>query len=122
MPQHGNGGKAVALDRRFAHLLATQAAMGGDSASFGEEPPTQLVLRKVLATEHDVHSLTFGIKGKVDATMEVELRSSGGKVSRVIPIPFELKTGKRSQYNMNEHNAQVLCRASASSVRILDST
>ena len=64
-------------------------------------------MRGVIATEQDISSLTYGLKGKLDATLQVEtVMPGGGGGGMSLPVPLELKTGKRTRYNINEHNAQ----------------
>lgn len=78
-------------------------SQGGFQISKGDH----LTIERVCATEQDICSLTYGLKGKLDATVEVSMSSAGGGSKRSFIVPLELKTGKRSQYNINDHNAQV---------------
>eukprot|EP01094_Clydonella_sp_ATCC50884_P020682 TRINITY_DN4346_c0_g1_i8.p1 TRINITY_DN4346_c0_g1~~TRINITY_DN4346_c0_g1_i8.p1 ORF type:complete len:1156 (+),score=150.78 TRINITY_DN4346_c0_g1_i8:1073-4540(+) len=55
----------------------------------------------VMATEENVWSPQFGLKGKVDAT--ITLRGHGQT-----PIPLEFKTGKGSEHGRPIHRAQAL--------------
>lgn len=54
-------------------------------------------ISKVLDIEEHLWSPTFGIKGMVDASVEMTM----SKNNRVIVAPFELKTGKTSKFLTN---------------------
>jgi DNA replication ATP-dependent helicase Dna2 len=62
-----------------------------------------MVVHKVLDIEENVWSPMFGLKGKIDATVQVMHRNTQGKMLTSL-APFELKTGK-SILNMS-HRAQ----------------
>ena len=86
-------------------LAARSSAAAGDAAA----KERQLQLRSVLAIEQDLCSFNLGLKGKLDATVSASLISSDGRSARVeLAMPLELKTGKRSSYNISDHTAQVL--------------
>lgn len=55
-------------------------------------------INKLLDVEEHIWSPKYGLKGNVDATVQATI--SDGSSSRVLTVPFELKTGKR----MNEHH------------------
>ena len=58
-------------------------------------------MSKLLDVEEHVWSPTYGLKGNIDATVEIALKDEQGL--RNLTVPFELKTGK----NRNEaHRAQ----------------
>jgi DNA replication ATP-dependent helicase Dna2 len=60
-----------------------------------------MCINKLLDVEEHIWSPKYGLKGNVDATVQATIRD--GSSSRVLTLPFELKTGKR----MNEqHVAQ----------------
>ena len=107
LPQNGAAAQPIALDRRMGALLAEGAELSqrAGATPFATEP-SELRLRGVLATEQDVCSLTYGLKGKLDATVQVEVGAAGEGAKWLLPMPLELKTGKRSNYNINDHNAQ----------------
>ena len=55
----------------------------------------------------------YGLKGTIDAVVAASLLEPGsGRVVAELPLPFELKTGKRTPTTVVEHNAQVMvdCR------------
>ncbi|KAL7946092.1 DNA replication factor Dna2 domain-containing protein [Trichoderma barbatum] len=60
-----------------------------------------IAVRKLLDVEEHVWSPTYGLKGNIDATVEVAM--TDGKRSQVLTVPFEVKTGKHANSN---HMAQ----------------
>ena len=67
-------------------------------------------LARVLATEQQLCSLTYGLKGTVDAVLSTEVHAAGPAAppTHAVPMPLELKTGRRTQSNQTDHMAQVL--------------
>lgn len=67
-----------------------------------------MAIRKLLDVEEDIWSPRYGIKGKVDASVEVviEQRNAIVKDRSTYTMPFEIKTG-RSVAGM-EHRAQTM--------------
>jgi DNA replication ATP-dependent helicase Dna2 len=55
-------------------------------------------VNKLLDVEEHIWSPNYGLKGNVDATVQATI--SDGSRSRVLTVPFELKTGKR----VSEHH------------------
>ena len=53
-----------------------------------------MCINKLLEVEEKVWSPIFGLKGNVDATVQVKLRN--GTNEATLTVPFELKTGKHS--------------------------
>ena len=61
-------------------------------------------LNRVLAVEEHIWSPMYGLKGNIDATVQVAMKSPMQDGSAVLTVPFELKTGKK---DTNEaHRAQ----------------
>ncbi|KAG5980101.1 hypothetical protein E4U55_004396 [Claviceps digitariae] len=60
-----------------------------------------MAITKLLDVEEHVWSPMYGLKGNIDATVEVTM--SDGKQSRKLTVPFEVKTGKHANSN---HMAQ----------------
>ncbi|KAL7925211.1 DNA replication factor Dna2 domain-containing protein [Trichoderma austrokoningii] len=60
-----------------------------------------IAVRKLLDVEEHVWSPMYGLKGNIDATVEVMM--ADGKRSQVLTVPFEVKTGKHANSN---HMAQ----------------
>ncbi|KAI8599104.1 DNA replication factor Dna2-domain-containing protein [Dissophora ornata] len=71
-----------------------------------------LCVNKILDIEENIWSPMFGLKGKIDATLQVVLGTSKKNAgssptdSRTLTVPFELKTGKKS--NVISHRAQTM--------------
>ncbi len=62
-----------------------------------------MCVSKLLDVEEHVWSPMYGLKGNVDATVEVVMRD--GKDRKTLTVPFEVKTGK----NVNSsHQAQTV--------------
>ena len=51
-------------------------------------------INKLLEVEEHIWAPTFGLKGNVDATVQICLEEEEGQ--RTLTVPFELKTGKHS--------------------------
>ena len=49
---------------------------------------------KLLDVEEHVWSPMYGLKGNIDATVQVAMDEDGNR--RVLTVPFEVKTGKRT--------------------------
>ncbi|PTB54017.1 hypothetical protein M431DRAFT_86646 [Trichoderma harzianum CBS 226.95] len=60
-----------------------------------------IAVRKLLDVEEHVWSPMYGLKGNIDATVEVAMLD--GKQPQVLTVPFEVKTGKHANSN---HMAQ----------------
>lgn len=59
-------------------------------------------INKLLDVEEHVWSPTYGLKGNIDATVQVCMRDDEG--DRTLAVPMELKTGKNS--TNSSHRAQ----------------
>lgn len=64
---------------------------------------TNLCVSKLLDIEEHVWSPLYGLKGNIDATIEVTVDNAQGK--RTLTVPFEVKTGKNVSEN---HQAQTM--------------
>ncbi|KAK5987854.1 DNA replication ATP-dependent helicase/nuclease DNA2 [Cladobotryum mycophilum] len=60
-----------------------------------------MAVRKLLDVEEHVWSPMYGLKGNIDATVEVAM--TDGKKSQILTVPFEVKTGKHAN---SSHMAQ----------------
>ncbi|RDA92458.1 hypothetical protein CP533_6434 [Ophiocordyceps camponoti-saundersi (nom. inval.)] len=60
-----------------------------------------MAVRKLLDIEEHVWSPMYGLKGNIDATVEVVM--ADGKEKQTLTVPFEVKTGKRAS---SSHMAQ----------------
>lgn len=56
-----------------------------------------MAVTRLLDVEEHVWSPMYGLKGNIDATVEVAMQD--GKVSRTLTVPFEVKTGKHANSN-----------------------
>ena len=65
----------------------------------------RLRLRGVLSTEQLLASRTYGLKGQPDAEVSAELVTGHNTVVAEVPLPFDLKTGKRTGHNAIVHEA-----------------
>lgn len=66
-------------------------------------------VNKVLDIEENIWSPMFGLKGKIDASVQVLLGTSKRNPAldpRTLTVPFELKTGRMS--NVTSHRAQTM--------------
>ena len=65
---------------------------------------TWLAINKLLAVEEHIWSPMYGLKGNIDATVQVAMKTPTEDEPQTLTIPFELKTGKKDS---NEaHRAQ----------------
>lgn len=62
-----------------------------------------MCVNKLLDVEEHVWSPMYGLKGNIDATVQVTMRE--GQTSRTLTVPFEVKTGKNATAN---HQAQTV--------------
>jgi len=60
-----------------------------------------MCVSKLLDVEEHVWSPMYGLKGNIDATVQVTMKD--GKDSRILTVPFEVKTGKNANAS---HRAQ----------------
>jgi DNA replication ATP-dependent helicase Dna2 len=63
----------------------------------------KMCVSKLLDVEEHVWSPMYGLKGNIDATVQVTMRD--GKKSQTLTVPFEVKTGKNATSN---HRAQTM--------------
>ena len=99
------------------HLQASMALPSemrpGDSSTITAQcfaacglPAGELRLSGVLGIEEQLTSTVYGLKGTLDGIVSAQLSDGrGGMIG--LPMPLELKTGKRTNYNIADHNAQV---------------
>ncbi|GAB1315955.1 DNA replication endonuclease-helicase Dna2 [Madurella fahalii] len=62
-----------------------------------------MCVSKLLDVEEHVWSPMYGLKGNIDATVQVTMQD--GKASKTLTVPFEVKTGKNATTN---HQAQTV--------------
>ncbi|KAG0212718.1 Tripartite DNA replication factor [Mortierella sp. GBA30] len=97
------------------YLRAQPCAEGTIDESIGHAARGEssvLCVNKILDIEENIWSPMFGLKGKIDASIQVVLRTSKKSDgtdttdTRTLTVPFELKTGKKS--NVVSHRAQTM--------------
>lgn len=64
-----------------------------------------IAINKLVDIEENVWSPMFGLKGKIDATVQVEIHENL-KRPKVVTIPFELKTGRSTK--VHAHRTQTM--------------
>ncbi|CAG9943887.1 unnamed protein product [Clonostachys rosea f. rosea IK726] len=92
------------------HLESKMAGLASWASSFVSSQPNvdalvedrrgskaQMALTKLLDVEEHVWSPMYGLKGNIDATVEVKIQD--GPKQRTLTVPFELKTGRNSNSN-----------------------
>jgi DNA replication ATP-dependent helicase Dna2 len=95
--------------RQFADSLLG-AAPGAAPVPFNSSVAADHVrVQRVLAIEESVVSLVFGIKGKIDATVEIGVASDAAE-RRELVVPLELKTGRAGSSRV-AHRAQAMLYA-----------
>ncbi|KAI9271312.1 DNA replication factor Dna2-domain-containing protein [Sporodiniella umbellata] len=78
----------------------TSSNMGKDAAKIMNFKT--VAISKVLDIEEHIWSPTYGLKGMIDASVQLKMSPTG----QVLTVPFELKTGKASGFL--EHRAQTV--------------
>ena len=74
-------------------------------SNFAEE--SQLRISNVLKVEESIWSTLYGVKGKIDSTIDLAYNPPGDKGKyHNVPVPFELKTGSNS--NSIAHRSQTM--------------
>lgn len=61
-------------------------------------------INKLLEVEEHVWSPMYGLKGNIDATVQVVMQSPGDRHHKTLTVPLEFKTGKKD--NNESHRAQ----------------
>ncbi|XP_060555585.1 DNA replication ATP-dependent helicase/nuclease DNA2-like [Ruditapes philippinarum] len=79
----------------------TQYTRFGSSFTAKKQSDSDILVTKVCDIEENMWSPRFGIKGKIDLTVEVKIKNEPGTTM----LPLELKTG-RTSYSV-EHKGQV---------------
>lgn len=104
----------VGLPSAKEHLLSKMTELSYWAKSFVSSQPqadavvedrngkeANMAITKLLDVEEHVWSPMYGLKGNIDATVEVTMND--GKQSRTLTVPFEVKTGKHAN---SSHMAQ----------------
>ncbi|AEO64259.1 uncharacterized protein THITE_131345 [Thermothielavioides terrestris NRRL 8126] len=106
----------VSLEDAHSHLLSKMPELASWARAFVAAVPrsdafvqgkngerVNMCVSKLLDVEEHVWSPMYGLKGNIDATVQVTMRD--GKTSRTLTVPFEVKTGKNATAN---HQAQTV--------------
>ncbi|KAK4242778.1 hypothetical protein C8A03DRAFT_11057 [Achaetomium macrosporum] len=106
----------VSLEDAHSHLLSKMSELRSWAEAFVAASPkpnafvqgkngerVNMCVSKLLDVEEHVWSPMYGLKGNIDATVQVTMRDS--KESRTLTVPFEVKTGKNATAN---HQAQTV--------------
>ncbi|KAG0308743.1 Tripartite DNA replication factor [Dissophora globulifera] len=90
--------------RRYLRPTPTEeGVIDGASGHMTNGTGGLLCVNKVLDIEENIWSPMFGLKGKIDASLQVMFKTSDTKT---LTVPFELKTGRKS--NVISHRAQTM--------------
>ncbi|OAQ25272.1 Dna2-domain-containing protein [Linnemannia elongata AG-77] len=99
--------------RRYLRSTPSDEGTMEEMTSQGSHGGKNLVcINKLLDIEENIWSPMFGLKGKIDASIQVVLKTvnSNNTISdapaQTLVVPFELKTGKKS--NVLSHRAQTM--------------
>lgn len=87
---------SIHICRRFTKMLQDDAVVEDRNGK-----KAIMAVTKLLDVEEHVWSPMYGLKGNIDATVEVAL--TDGKHSRTLTVPFEVKTGRNAS---SSHMAQ----------------
>ncbi|CAK7264901.1 DNA replication endonuclease-helicase Dna2 [Sporothrix epigloea] len=87
----------------WADLFINPTPKAGAIAEGRNGEKVNMSISKLLDIEEHVWSPMYGLKGNIDATVQVAMKI--GKDSKTLTVPFELKTGKRTSIT---HQAQTI--------------
>ncbi|RFU35334.1 hypothetical protein B7463_g965, partial [Scytalidium lignicola] len=76
----------------WAELFVSSQPKEGAIVKAGNGEKATMCVSKLLDVEEHVWSPMYGLKGNIDATVQVTMRD--GKRERTLTVPFEVKTGK----------------------------
>jgi len=62
-------------------------------------------INKLLDVEEHVWSPQYGLKGNIDATVQVVMQDDMGE--RVLTVPFEVKTGRNTTNESHAHQTKL---------------
>jgi DNA replication ATP-dependent helicase Dna2 len=102
-------------NKAFEHLKSKMPEMGSWARTFVKAKPgpdalaedrggkkIRVSVTKLLDVEEHVWSPTYGLKGNIDATVQVRMEDEQG--TRALTVPFEVKTGRNT--TNTSHRAQ----------------
>jgi DNA replication ATP-dependent helicase Dna2 len=68
---------------------------------------TAMSINKLIEVEEHIWSPMYGLKGNVDATVQVTLQLPGEPCNRTLTVPLEFKTGKKDNNEMHRAQTQL---------------
>ncbi|KAK4643399.1 DNA replication endonuclease-helicase Dna2 [Podospora bellae-mahoneyi] len=89
--------------RSWAQAFVSAAPQANANVQGRNGEKINMCVSKLLDVEEHVWSPMYGLKGNIDATVQVTMRE--GNVSQTLTVPFEVKTGKNATAN---HQAQTV--------------
>ena len=88
--------------QRWAEVFIRSKNAGLGTAKDRNDTLVKVGVDKLLDVEEHIWSPMYGMKGNIDATIQIRTEDEGGEV-KVLTVPMELKTGKRESPS---HRAQ----------------
>jgi DNA replication ATP-dependent helicase Dna2 len=67
----------------------------------------RIAVTAIDGVEEDIWSPCYGLKGKIDVSVQATIVGDGGKQESHV-LPFEIKTGRWTSAGENEHRAQTM--------------
>lgn len=108
------------LDVAVEYLMSKMPQLMGWAALFVRSLPTAesvvqdrhgslalLSINKLLELEEHVWSPMYGLKGNIDATVQVAIQLPGDAGVKVLTVPLEFKTGKKDNNEMHRAQTQL---------------
>lgn len=78
----------------WASVFVSSSPKPSAVVSAGNGETALMAITKLLDVEEHVWSPMYGLKGNIDATVQVTMQDIKTKKQRVLTVPFEVKTGK----------------------------
>lgn len=94
----------VPLMQGWASLFISAVPRPGAEVRDRKDNLVPTAVNKLLELEEHVWSPMYGLKGNIDATVQVSMRSPDTSTASTLVLPLELKTGARE--NVEAHRAQ----------------
>ncbi|KAK3292585.1 DNA replication factor Dna2-domain-containing protein [Chaetomium fimeti] len=89
--------------RTWAQAFVAASPKAGAFVQGRGSERVNMCVSKLLDVEEHVWSPMYGLKGNIDATVQITMRD--GKTSQTLTVPFEVKTGRNATAN---HQAQTV--------------
>lgn len=78
----------------WASVFVAPTPQEGAVVSAGNGEKAKMAITKLLDVEEHVWSPMYGLKGNIDATVQVTMEDMKTRKQRTLTVPFEVKTGK----------------------------